>query len=504
MLKHSHRPHHDPPLLRPIPHPDPAALPARQRRSRRPTNWYASSLDAIEASQSTLNAFRVVLTEQALADAAEADRKRAAGTAPSAARHPDRGQGRRRRRGRAHPVRHRRRGARRHRRRRGGAPAAGGGRGDRRQDQHLRARPVAVHQRPGLRAHPQPVVGASTPPAVRRAAAPPRWPPGWSPPPSAPTARAASASPRRGPTSSASNRSAAGSPPGRCPRRSTASPSTACWPAPSPTPRWCSTPPPATSTATCTSRRRSALSEYVGQAPGPLTVAMSTKFPFTVFRAKLHPEIRRRMDAVAGQLEHLGHTVTTADPDYGLRMSWNFLSRSTSGLLDWADRLGHGVDARQAHREQYADGPAAVRAGAAQGPRRTRPSRSAGSGGSSTSPTWCWRRPPRSRRRGSHDFDRRGGLATDRAMIRGLPGDLAVEPARLAVDQHPRRFHLRRPADRRAADGPGEQRAAADLAGRRAGGDQRLGEQAARAVVGVGGPSVRIPSASRGRECRRP
>src|SRR3989442_15899375 len=37
------------------------------------------SLDAIEASQSTLNAFRVVLREQALADAAEADRKRAAG-----------------------------------------------------------------------------------------------------------------------------------------------------------------------------------------------------------------------------------------------------------------------------------------------------------------------------------------------------------------------------------------------------------------------------------------
>src|SRR6201991_4548515 len=37
------------------------------------------SLDAIDASQSTLNAFRVVLHKQALADAAEADRKRAAG-----------------------------------------------------------------------------------------------------------------------------------------------------------------------------------------------------------------------------------------------------------------------------------------------------------------------------------------------------------------------------------------------------------------------------------------
>src|SRR5258708_24444003 len=37
------------------------------------------SLDAIGASQATLNAFRVVLTEQAVSDAAKADRKRAAG-----------------------------------------------------------------------------------------------------------------------------------------------------------------------------------------------------------------------------------------------------------------------------------------------------------------------------------------------------------------------------------------------------------------------------------------
>lgn len=37
------------------------------------------SLHAITVSQSTLNAFRVVLTESALAEAAEADRRRAAG-----------------------------------------------------------------------------------------------------------------------------------------------------------------------------------------------------------------------------------------------------------------------------------------------------------------------------------------------------------------------------------------------------------------------------------------
>ena len=54
----------------------------------------------------------------------------------------------------------------------------------------------------------------------------------------------------------ASSRSAAASPPGRCRRRSTASRSTACWPARWPTRRWCSTRRPATSKAICTSRRR--------------------------------------------------------------------------------------------------------------------------------------------------------------------------------------------------------------------------------------------------------
>src|SRR5690606_2685468 len=77
--------------------------------------------------------------------------------------------------------------------------------------------------------------------------------------------------------------------------------------------------------------------------PGPLRIAMSTKFPFTGFRAKLHPEIEAAMTVVAEQLEELGHHVFPADPDYSLEMSWSFLSRSTAGLRDWVDRLGDGV-----------------------------------------------------------------------------------------------------------------------------------------------------------------
>ncbi|MDG4667555.1 amidase [Mycobacterium sp. 236(2023)] len=85
------------------------------------------------------------------------------------------------------------------------------------------------------------------------------------------------------------------------------------------------------------------VSDYVSRAPGPLRVAMSTKFPFTGFRARLHPEIRSALEDVADQLVQLGHTIVAADPDYNLRMSWNFLSRSTSGIPEWMDRLGRGA-----------------------------------------------------------------------------------------------------------------------------------------------------------------
>jgi amidase len=86
------------------------------------------------------------------------------------------------------------------------------------------------------------------------------------------------------------------------------------------------------------------LSDRVGTAPGPLRIALSTQFPFTGFRARLHPEITAALESVGDQLRLLGHSVVPGNPDYGLRLSWNFLSRSTSGLLDWAERLGDGVE----------------------------------------------------------------------------------------------------------------------------------------------------------------
>ncbi|CRH09550.1 amidase [Mycobacterium tuberculosis] len=81
------------------------------------------------------------------------------------------------------------------------------------------------------------------------------------------------------------------------------------------------------------------VSDFVGIAPGPLKIALSTHFPYTGFRAKLHPEILAATQRVGDQLELLGHTVVKGNPDYGLRLSWNFLARSTAGLWEWAERL---------------------------------------------------------------------------------------------------------------------------------------------------------------------
>ncbi len=162
------------------------------------------------------------------------------------------------------------------------------------------------------------------------------------------------------------------------------------------------------------------VSDYVGRAPGPLKIALSTKFPMTLFRAKLHPEIRHAMETVAGQLEQLGHTITQADPSYGLRMSWSFLSRSTSGLLDWADRLGHDVTL---DRRTVAN----MRMGRLLSENVLRKAR-AHEAESQRRVGWIFNladvvlapttaQPPPL----AHDFDDRGGLATDRTMIRACP-----------------------------------------------------------------------------------
>jgi amidase len=162
------------------------------------------------------------------------------------------------------------------------------------------------------------------------------------------------------------------------------------------------------------------VSDHVAQAPGPLRIAKSTKFPFTVFRAKLHPGIRAAMDVVADQLNQLGHTVVAADPDYSLEMSWNFLARSTSGLLDWSHRLGHDVDLDKRTRANLRTGMLLsqhvlrnARKHEARAHRRI--GYLFNIADVVLAPTTAQPPPP------VHDFDHRGGLSTDRTMIKACP-----------------------------------------------------------------------------------
>jgi len=162
------------------------------------------------------------------------------------------------------------------------------------------------------------------------------------------------------------------------------------------------------------------VAEYLGRAPGPLTVAMSTKFPYNGFKATLHPEILAAMEAVAGHLEELGHTVLPADPNYGMRMSWNFLARSTSGLLDWADRLGPTVALEKRTTSNIRTGrllseQVLRRARAREAVTQRRIGWIFNLADVVLAPTTALPPP------GVHDFDRRGGLSTDRAMIRACP-----------------------------------------------------------------------------------
>ncbi|WP_197380048.1 amidase [Mycolicibacterium mengxianglii] len=163
------------------------------------------------------------------------------------------------------------------------------------------------------------------------------------------------------------------------------------------------------------------LSEAVGRGPGQLRIAVSTRFPFTGFRAKLHPEIRRALRTVADQLVDLGHTVLSGSPDYGLRLSWNFLARSTAGLQDWADRVGDGVEL---DRRTLAN----IRLGSLlseQVLRRARADedrlqRRVGAVFDTVdvvlAPTTTQPPPP------VHQFDKLSALGTDRAMIAACPG----------------------------------------------------------------------------------
>ncbi|GAB2761307.1 amidase [Streptomyces bullii] len=74
-------------------------------------------------------------------------------------------------------------------------------------------------------------------------------------------------------------------------------------------------------------------SEAVGRDPGRLRVALSLKPPFTAAPARLQPEVRARVVELAETMAALGHTVEEADPPYG-QIGLTFVPRATAGIAE--------------------------------------------------------------------------------------------------------------------------------------------------------------------------
>ncbi|WP_280268464.1 amidase [Nocardia wallacei] len=90
-----------------------------------------------------------------------------------------------------------------------------------------------------------------------------------------------------------------------------------------------------------------AISEAVGRDPGRLKIALSLRIPFTATRTALDPEVGARVRAIADTLRGLGHEVTVADLHYGIALGASFLPRSMAGIRERLAKMpGAQVDSR--------------------------------------------------------------------------------------------------------------------------------------------------------------
>lgn len=73
------------------------------------------------------------------------------------------------------------------------------------------------------------------------------------------------------------------------------------------------------------------------QEPGRLRIAFSTRIPWSLAPATLDPAVRGPVERLARQLEALGHHVDEADPSYG-PVGLSFMPRSTNGVREWVEQ----------------------------------------------------------------------------------------------------------------------------------------------------------------------
>lgn len=82
------------------------------------------------------------------------------------------------------------------------------------------------------------------------------------------------------------------------------------------------------------------VSDAVGRDPGRLRIALSLKPPFTALPARLRPDVRARVLALAERLTALGHEVEEADPPYG-QIGLAFVPRATAGIAERVRETPH-------------------------------------------------------------------------------------------------------------------------------------------------------------------
>jgi amidase len=72
--------------------------------------------------------------------------------------------------------------------------------------------------------------------------------------------------------------------------------------------------------------------------PGRLRIALSLRHPFSAAPVHLNDDIRTGMHRLAGVLRELGHSVIEAEPRYGL-MGLTLLARGEAGVHEWVSRV---------------------------------------------------------------------------------------------------------------------------------------------------------------------
>ena len=75
-----------------------------------------------------------------------------------------------------------------------------------------------------------------------------------------------------------------------------------------------------------------------GREPGGLRIGLSLRMPYTTVRTELHEEVRQAVLRIAEQFRALGHEIVPIDPPYGL-IGLDFLPRSLFGVHDWCRRV---------------------------------------------------------------------------------------------------------------------------------------------------------------------